>query len=64
MLLSVGRNPHLQLMSLFGSDVPENLNFKYTFANLSQTIIAFTHALNLKRFAIYIFDYGAPTGLR
>jgi pimeloyl-ACP methyl ester carboxylesterase len=24
----------------------------------------FTEAVNLKRFAIYIFDYGAPVGLR
>ncbi|KAF9456662.1 alpha/beta hydrolase fold protein [Collybia nuda] len=45
------------------TEVPENLNYKYTFENLSQTIIKFTHTLNLTQFAIYIFDYGAPTGL-
>ncbi|SPO07000.1 related to haloalkane dehalogenase [Cephalotrichum gorgonifer] len=44
--------------------VPDSLNYKYTFANLSKTFAAFMDALGLKRFAIYIFDYGAPTGLR
>ena len=46
------------------SEVPDSRNYKYTFANLSKTLTAFIDALELKRFAIYIFDYGAPTGLR
>lgn len=39
-------------------------SYKYTFANLAETIDTFVDALKLTRFAIYIFDYGAPTGLR
>jgi pimeloyl-ACP methyl ester carboxylesterase len=44
--------------------VPPTLNYVYNFENLSRTLEAFTDALNLKRYAMYIFDYGAPTGLR
>ena len=39
-------------------------NFKYTFANLSKTMEGFVDALGLTRYAIYVFDYGAPTGYR
>ena len=46
------------------TSVPDSLNYEYTFANLSKTLTAFVDALGLKRFAMYIFDYGAPTGLR
>lgn len=46
------------------SDSPPRDRFKYTFENLAQVIGAFTEELGLKRFAIYIFDYGAPVGLR
>ncbi|KAK9314955.1 Alpha/Beta hydrolase protein [Lipomyces starkeyi] len=44
--------------------VPSSVEFKYTFDNLAATIIDFVDVLSLTRFAIYIFDYGAPTGLR
>ncbi|KAK3904583.1 Alpha/Beta hydrolase protein [Staphylotrichum tortipilum] len=44
--------------------VPAERNYAYTFANLAQTFGAFVDALSLSRFAIYIFDYGAPTGFR
>jgi pimeloyl-ACP methyl ester carboxylesterase len=44
--------------------VPAARNYVYTFENLSRTLEAFTDALNLKSYAMYIFDYGAPTGLR
>jgi len=44
--------------------VPAERNYKYTFANLAQTFGSFVDALSLTRFAIYIFDYGAPTGFR
>lgn len=44
--------------------VPAERNYKYTFENLTQTITAFVDFLGHKRYAIYIFDYGAPTGLR
>ena len=38
--------------------------FKYTFDNIAEAIDRFTNQVGLKRFAIYIFDYGAPVGLR
>jgi pimeloyl-ACP methyl ester carboxylesterase len=46
------------------SDMPPREKFKYTFENLAETIDRFTENIGLKRFAIYIFDYGAPVGLR
>ncbi|WP_114941655.1 alpha/beta fold hydrolase [Mucilaginibacter endophyticus] len=46
------------------TDMPDHTQFKYTFDNLANTMQAFIDELGLKRFAIYIFDYGAPTGLR
>lgn len=46
------------------SDLPPRDAFKYTFDNLAQTIDRFTELIGLKRFAMYIFDYGAPVGLR
>jgi pimeloyl-ACP methyl ester carboxylesterase len=44
--------------------VPAERNYTYSFDALARTIEAFTDALGLSRYAIYIFDYGAPTGLR
>ena len=46
------------------SDLPPRQRFKYTFDHLAETIDRFTENIGLKRFAIYIFDYGAPVGLR
>jgi pimeloyl-ACP methyl ester carboxylesterase len=46
------------------TEVPAQRNYKYTFDNLAKTILAFTDALNLQRYALYVFDYGAPTGFR
>jgi pimeloyl-ACP methyl ester carboxylesterase len=46
------------------SEVPEKRGYRYTFEALAQTIVAFTDALKLKRYALYVFDYGAPTGFR
>jgi pimeloyl-ACP methyl ester carboxylesterase len=46
------------------SDLPARDEFKYSFENLAETIDRFTAVIGLKRFAIYIFDYGAPVGLR
>jgi pimeloyl-ACP methyl ester carboxylesterase len=46
------------------SDLPSREAFKYTFDNLAERIDRFTEVMGLKRFAIYIFDYGAPVGLR
>jgi pimeloyl-ACP methyl ester carboxylesterase len=46
------------------TEVPAERQYQYTFANVAVTINAFVEALNLKRYAIYVFDYGAPTGFR
>src|ERR1035438_6525718 len=46
------------------TEVPTKRAYKYTFDALAQTILAFTNALHLKRYALYVFDYGAPTGFR
>jgi pimeloyl-ACP methyl ester carboxylesterase len=46
------------------TEIPEKRNYNYSFDALACTIEAFTEALGLNRYAIYVFDYGAPTGLR
>lgn len=46
------------------SDLPPREQFKYTFANLAKVMTRFTEALKLDRYAVYVFDYGSPTGLR
>ncbi|AHF70115.1 alpha/beta hydrolase [Pseudomonas cichorii] len=43
---------------------PPRGQFDYTFENLYKVIEGFTQALDLKKYSLYIFDYGAPTGLR
>jgi len=46
------------------SDAPDRKGFRYTFENLAKVIGGFTQTIGLDRFAIYVFDYGAPVGLR
>jgi pimeloyl-ACP methyl ester carboxylesterase len=46
------------------SDMPSRDRFAYTFARLAEVIERFTEVIGLARFAIYVFDYGAPTGFR
>ncbi|KAI0310670.1 alpha/beta hydrolase fold protein [Amylostereum chailletii] len=46
------------------TDVPAERQYAYTFDGLSKTVEAFVDALGLTKFALYVFDYGAPTGLR
>jgi pimeloyl-ACP methyl ester carboxylesterase len=46
------------------TEVPEERKYSYTFASFAKTVEAFVDALTLKRYAIYVFDYGAPTGFR
>jgi pimeloyl-ACP methyl ester carboxylesterase len=46
------------------SDAPDRKHFRYTFENLAKTIGRFTETLGLDRYAIYVFDYGAPVGFR
>ena len=43
---------------------PPRGEFAFTFDNLAKVIDRFLEALQLKRYTLYIFDYGAPTGLR
>jgi pimeloyl-ACP methyl ester carboxylesterase len=46
------------------TDMPLRDKFAYTFDNIAQVIDRFTEVIGFDRFAVYIFDYGAPTGLR
>src|SRR4029077_6590316 len=46
------------------SDMPPREKFKYTFANIARVIERFTEIVGFDRFAVYVFDYGAPTGFR
>src|ERR1700733_9640435 len=46
------------------TEVPKERQYTYSFDALAHTLEAFTDALGLKRYAIYVFDYGAPTGFR
>lgn len=46
------------------TDVPKGRNYTYSFDALADTVYAFTDVLGLNRYAIYVFDYGAPTGFR
>lgn len=46
------------------TEVPEERKYTYSFAALAETMLAFTDALGITRYALYVFDYGAPTGLR
>jgi pimeloyl-ACP methyl ester carboxylesterase len=46
------------------SDMPDRRNFTYTFDRIAGVIDRFTEVVGLNRFAIYVFDYGAPTGFR
>ena len=43
---------------------PPRGTFDYSFEALADVIEGFVDAIGLTRYAIYIFDYGAPTGLR
>jgi pimeloyl-ACP methyl ester carboxylesterase len=44
--------------------MPDRSRFTYTFDNIAKVIERFTEVIGLSRFAIYVFDYGAPTGFR
>lgn len=63
----LSKNYHVIAPDLPGfglSDSPDNDKFQYTFDNLAGTVQSFIDQLGMKRFAIYVFDYGAPVGLR
>jgi pimeloyl-ACP methyl ester carboxylesterase len=46
------------------SDMPDRDSFTYTFEALTDVIEGFTDAVGFGRYALYVFDYGAPTGFR
>ncbi len=46
------------------SDMPPRSQFKYSFDNIARVIDRLTEVLGFERFALYVFDYGAPTGFR
>lgn len=46
------------------SALPDRAAFTYSFDSLARVITRFTEVIGLDRFALYVFDYGAPTGFR
>ena len=46
------------------SDMPARGTFTYTFENIANVIDRLTEVIGLRRFAVYVFDYGAPVGFR
>ena len=46
------------------SDMPARHDFDYTFQHITDVIDRLTERLGLDRFALYVFDYGAPVGFR
>jgi len=46
------------------SDMPPRDVFNYTFDNIARVLGRFTELVGLDRYAVYVFDYGAPTGFR
>jgi pimeloyl-ACP methyl ester carboxylesterase len=49
-------------MPSFGFTTLEEQGYQFTFAGLTKTIQGFVNELSLRRFAMYLFDYGAPVG--
>lgn len=63
----LSRDFHLVAPDLPGfgkSDMPSRERYQYTFDNLASAVDRFTQSINFTRFAMYVFDYGAPTGFR
>jgi pimeloyl-ACP methyl ester carboxylesterase len=46
------------------SDMPARSAFHYSFDNIAAIIDRFTQVIGFDKFALYVFDYGAPTGFR
>ena len=46
------------------SDMPPRDDFSYTFDNVARIVERFTEVIGFDHFAVYVFDYGAPTGFR
>ena len=52
------------LLGFGQSGMPSRDSFTYTFDSLTDVLDGFTGAVGFDRFALYVFDYGAPTGFR
>jgi pimeloyl-ACP methyl ester carboxylesterase len=46
------------------SDAPDRSRYAYTFDNLAKTVTQFLAARNIKRYGLYMQDYGVPVGFR
>lgn len=46
------------------TEVPAERHYKYNFENLTNTVIAFLDTMSIDRFAVYMFDFGAPIACR
>jgi pimeloyl-ACP methyl ester carboxylesterase len=46
------------------TQVPVDRKYTYSFDALARTLETFTEAAGISRYALYVFDYGAPTGFR
>ena len=46
------------------TEVPAQRKYVYSFDALAATLNAFTQALKIRHYALYVFDYGAPAGFR
>jgi Predicted hydrolases or acyltransferases (alpha/beta hydrolase superfamily) len=43
---------------------PNRVEFDYTFDNITEIIESFIEGLGIHKYALYVFDYGAPIGFR
>ncbi|MBZ5509363.1 MAG: alpha/beta hydrolase [Acidobacteriia bacterium] len=67
MIPALGNRYHVVAPDMPGfgfSDAPNRKAFSYTFEQLAYIMNGFTEKIGLERYAIYVFDYGAPVGLR
>jgi hypothetical protein len=46
------------------SSMPRVSDFKYTFDNLTDVVEGFIQKLEIRRYSLYVMDYGAPVGFR
>jgi pimeloyl-ACP methyl ester carboxylesterase len=46
------------------TEAPDRSKFEYSFKHLAEVMDGFTQKLGLNKYALQVFDYGAPVGLR
>ena len=67
LMRQVGSRYHMVALDYPGfgnSDSPDPVHFSYTFDHLAKVVEAFTDALGLDHFVLFMQDYGAPVGMR